>query len=132
MPGRICILLSAGLFVLATGLANAATVTTKSESVLRAGPGSTFGVIGHIPAGSHLEAASCASGWCQVGFKGTVGFVAAPDLGTAPRIANSPGSTAENVRGGRARISRRSAPSNQGSEPSAHALTPSALPPAHP
>jgi uncharacterized protein YraI len=129
---RICILLGVGLFVVATGVANADTVTTRSESILRAGPGPTFGVIGHIPAGSQLEATSCAGGWCQVPFNGTVGFVAAPDLGTARRIGNSPRSTAESVHGSRDRVSRRSTPSKQGSGSSAHALTPSALPPAHP
>jgi uncharacterized protein YraI len=132
MPARRCILLAAGLFAFAAGEANAETVTTRGESLLRAGPGPTFSVIGHIPAGSQLEAAGCTGGWCQVPFNGTVGFVAAPDLGTARRIGNAPRSTAENVHGSRARVSRRPTPANQGSQSSAHALTRSALPPAHP
>jgi uncharacterized protein YraI len=97
MPVRTRIMLGAGLFVVVTGVANAGTVTTRNQSVLRAGPGSTFSVIGHIPAGTRLETTDCAGGWCQVGFNGIVGFVSAPDLGTARRIENAPRSTAENA-----------------------------------
>jgi uncharacterized protein YraI len=131
MPLRICLLV-AGLAVAATGAANADMVTTRGESVLRGSPDPASRVIGHIPAGSRLDVAGCAGGWCQVPFNGTVGFVAAPDLRTAARTGASPRATAENVHGSRSRVSRRSTPSNQGSRLSVHALTPAALPPAHP
>ncbi len=141
MPMHTCTLLGAGLFVVATGFANAATVTTANQSVLRAGPGSTFSVIGHMPAGTKVEVTNCTGGWCQVEFNGIAGFVDAPDLGTAGRIGNSPRSRAENVDGSHNHLSHRSTPersvtrafrSSKGSEPLAHTLTPSGLPPEHP
>jgi uncharacterized protein YraI len=141
MPMRTCIMLGTGFFVIATGFANAATVTTGNQTVLRAGPGSTFSVIGHMPAGTKVEVTDCTGGWCQVGFNGIAGFVGTADLATAGRTGNSPRSRAENVDGSRNRVSHRSTPersvtralpSNKGSEPPAHAMTPSALSPAHP
>jgi uncharacterized protein YraI len=132
MPLRPCIMLGTGLFIFATVVANAATVTVKNQSVLRAGPGPTFSVIGHIPAGTQLETGECPGGWCQVGFNGVAGFVEAPDLRTARRTGNSPRDN---------RVSHRSTPgdsvtrasrSNSRSKSSAHALAPPASPPAHP
>jgi uncharacterized protein YraI len=110
MHMRTCIMLAAGLFGGATGLANAATVTTANQSVLRAGPGSTFSVIGHLPAGTKVEVTDCTGGWCQVGFNGVAGFVGAPDLGTARRNGNSPQSTTESVRRSHKRVT---SPSSQ-------------------
>jgi N-acetylmuramoyl-L-alanine amidase len=110
MPTRTCIMLGTGLFVVATGFAHATTLTTASQSVLRAGPGATFSVIGHMPAGTKLEPTDCRGGWCQVDFNGTTGFVGAADLGTARRIANSPRSTAENAHRSYNRVSHGSPP----------------------
>jgi uncharacterized protein YraI len=129
MPRWTCIALGTGLFVVATGFANATTMTTGNQSDLRAGPGSTFSVIGKIPAGTKVEVTNCTGGWCQVDFNGITGFVSTPSLGTARRSANSPQSTAENPHRSNNRASHRStpdrsvtraAPSNQGSESSAH------------
>lgn len=141
MPMRTWIMLGTGLFVVATGFANAATVTTGNQSVLRAGPGSSFSVIGHMPAGTKVEVTDCSGGWCQVDFNGIAGFVGAPDLGPAGRIGNSPRSRAENVDRSHNRVTHGSTPqrsvtralrSNKGSEPPARTLMPSALPAAHP
>jgi uncharacterized protein YraI len=120
-------MLGTGLFLVATGLANAATVTMKNQTVLRAGPGTTFSVIGHMPAGTKVEVTDFKGEWCQVDFNGITGFAAASDLGTARRIGNSPRSTAVSHRSIPGRSATRAA-----SESSAHALTPSASPPAHP
>jgi uncharacterized protein YraI len=70
MPMRTCVIRGSGLFVVATGFANAATVTTGNQSVLRAGPGSTLSVIAHMPAGTKVEVTDCAGGRCQVDFNG--------------------------------------------------------------
>jgi uncharacterized protein YraI len=141
MPMRTCIMLGTGLFVVTTGFASAATVTTANQSVLRAGPGSTFSVIAHMPAGAKVEVTDCTGGWCQVDFNGIAGFVGTRDLGTTGRIGNSPRSRAENVDRSHNRVNHpstaersvtRAFRSNKGSEPPAHTLTRSALPPAHP
>jgi uncharacterized protein YraI len=137
MPVRTCIMLGAGLFVIAIGIADAAPVTTRNQSDLRAGPGSTFSVIGHIPAGTLLEATNCAGGWCQVGFNGIVGFVGAADLGTARRNGNASPVLTETAHRSHGRVSHRStpdnsatgaAPSKEGSKSSAHVVMPSAHP----
>jgi uncharacterized protein YraI len=139
MPMRTRIMLGTGLFVVATGFANAATVTTGNQTVLRAGPGSTFSVIGHMPAGTKVEVTDCTGGWCRVDFNGIAGFVGTPDLGTAGRIGSSPRSRAANVDRSRNRLSHRSTPERSvtravgsNGQPPAHTLTPSALSPAHP
>jgi hypothetical protein len=139
MPMRTSTMLGTGLFVVAAGFANAATVTMGNQTVLRAGPGSTFSEIAHMPAGTKVEVTDCTGGWCQVEFNGITGFVGIPDRGTTRRIENSPRSAARNAH--RSRVSRRTTPdhsvtrtlrSDGGSESPAHALTPSALPPGHP
>jgi uncharacterized protein YraI len=107
---RTCIMLGTGLFIVATGFANAATVMIGNQSILRAGPGSTFSVIGHIPAGTKVEMTACAGGWCQVEFNGIAGFVGASDVGTAGRAGNSP---RENVDRSHNLVSHRSTPERQ-------------------
>ena len=101
MPRWTCIILGSGLLVVATGFASAATLTTANQSDVRAGPGSNFSVIGHMPAGTKVEVTDCTGGWCQVDFNGIAGFVSTPDLGTARRNGKA-------------------APSNKGRESSAH------------
>jgi uncharacterized protein YraI len=124
-----CIMLGTSLFVIAAGSANAATLTVENRSVVRAGPGSTFSVIGQMPAGTKVEVTDCTGGWCQVNFNGITGFVSTPDLSPARHSGNSPRSTAENVHRSHSRVSPRStpdrsatraAPSNNASESSAH------------
>jgi uncharacterized protein YraI len=98
--------LSASLLAVATGFAAAASVTVRSDVVLRAGPGSNFNAIGHLPGGTELETSDCAGGWCQVEFKGIAGFVGAADLGNDAAIRSS---SAENRQKSRTRVTRRSA-----------------------
>lgn len=121
-------MLGTGLFVIATGSTNAATLTAGNQSVVRAGPGATFSVIAHMPAGTKVEVTDCTGGWCQVNFNGITGFVSTPDLSPARGSGNSTRSTAENVHRSHNRVSPRStpdrsvtraAPSNNASEPSA-------------
>ena len=84
-------MLGSGLFVVATGFANAATVTTANQSVLRAGPGSTFSVIAHMPAGTKVEVTDCAVGWCQVDFNGIAGLWVLPILERSVASKTRPG-----------------------------------------
>jgi uncharacterized protein YraI len=141
MTMRICITLSAGLLAVAAGLAAAEPVTVRNDAVLRAGPGASFSVIGHLPTGTKMEMTDCTTGWCQVDFNGIAGFVGATDLGNAGGVRRSPQSAVENVQRIRTRISHRSAPAGsptssarlgEGGATSKHALSPSALPPTHP
>lgn len=104
------ITLSAGLLAVATGFAAAAPVTVRSDVALHAGPGPNFGVIGHIPGGTRLEATDCTGGWCQVEFNGIAGFVAAADLGTGAAVGSSSAASAESGQRGRTRLTRKPAP----------------------
>lgn len=51
------------------------TVRPTVDLNVRSGAGSSFGVVGSIPAGTDATAAGCAtSGWCQVSHDGTTGW----------------------------------------------------------
>jgi uncharacterized protein YraI len=124
-----CIMLGFSLLVIATGSTNAAPLTAENQSVVRAGPGSTFSVIGQMPAGTKVEVTDCTGGWCQVNFNGITGFVSTADLSAARRSGNSPRSAAQSVHRSHSRVGPRStpdrsvtraAPSNKASDSSAH------------
>jgi uncharacterized protein YraI len=102
--------LSASLLAVATGFAAAAPATVKSDAALRAGPGPTFGVIGHVPGGTRLETTDCRGGWCQVEFNGIAGFVGAADLTTGAAVGSSSAARVENGQRGGTRLTRRPAP----------------------
>ena len=99
------IILSAGLLAVATGFAAAASVTVRSDIVLRAGPGAEFSAIGHVPGGTELEKTDCPGGWCLVEFNGIAGFVDPADLGNDAAMRSPPARRAKN--GHRTRITRR-------------------------
>ncbi len=104
------ITLSASLLAIATGVAAAAPVTARSDAALHAGPGPTFGVIGHVPRGARLETTDCTGGWCQVELNGIAGFVSAADLRTGAAVGSPSAARAENGQRGRARLTRKPAP----------------------
>jgi uncharacterized protein YraI len=109
MPMWKSLTLSAGLLTVAVGFADAASVTVRSDVVLRAGPGADFSAIDHLPGGTELETTDCAGGWCQVEFKGIAGFVGAADLRNDAAIGSSSSRSAENRQKTRTRVMRRSA-----------------------
>jgi uncharacterized protein YraI len=109
MPMWKSITLSAGLLAVAIGFAAAASVTVRSDVVLRAGPGADFGAIGHLPGGTELETTDCAGGWCQVEFKGIAGFVGAADLGNDAAIRSPSARRTENRERSVTHVTRRSA-----------------------
>jgi len=117
MAIRKCVTVGGSLLAVASGFAVAAPATVRNEAVLRAGPGASFSVIGHVPAGTKMEMGDCTAGWCQVDFNGIVGFVGAADLGTTGRFQISPRSRAENVQTRRTRASRKSAPASSSTDP---------------
>jgi hypothetical protein len=48
---------------------------------LRQGPGTTYTVVGKIPAGSSVEVGDCSGQWCQVSWQGQNGYIIATSLG---------------------------------------------------
>jgi hypothetical protein len=109
------ITLSAGLLAVATGFAAAASVTIKSDVVLRAGPGPGFSAIVHVPGGTELVPTDCAGGWCRADFNGIAGFLSDADLGSGVAI---PGSSARRDKNGtRSRNRIRPTPSGSATDP---------------
>jgi hypothetical protein len=66
----------------APGQAGAAPPAVVSTNVnLRQGPGTTYTIVGKIPAGAPVEVDNCDGQWCQVTFQGQHGYVIATSLG---------------------------------------------------
>jgi hypothetical protein len=110
MPLWKSITLSTSLLAVATGFAAAASVTVRSDVVLRAGPGAEFSAIDHVPGGTVLEATDCMGGWCQVEFNAIAGFVGVADFENDAAIRSSSARRAGNRQRRRARLARRPAP----------------------
>ena len=74
----------AGLATLLLG-ASAATASASparvySNTNLREGPGTNFGVVTLVPAGSIVEVTGCAAEWCTTNWRGRVGYMIATHL----------------------------------------------------
>lgn len=72
------LLLTAGLLLASAGAANAATVTNDLN--LRSGPGTGYGVVAAMPAGSFVDVVGCAGSWCRVDWRGIEGFASSSYL----------------------------------------------------
>jgi hypothetical protein len=89
-----------GLATLLLGLsvaaASAAPARVFSNTNLRQGPGTTFGVVAVVPGGSVVEVTGCAAEWCTANWGGRVGYMIATHLDlragpVAPPVAVYPG-----------------------------------------
>ena len=80
----------AGVATLLLGLSAAAALAAparvNSNTNLRQGPGTTFGVVAVVPGGSVVEITQCAAEWCTANWRGRVGYMIATHLDrlTAP------------------------------------------------
>lgn len=70
--------IAAGALLLSGGLAAAATVTNDLN--LRSGPGTSYGVVGTMPAGAEVNVLGCEGSWCRVSWGGTEGYASASYL----------------------------------------------------
>src|SRR5882672_11214697 len=84
-----------GLATLLLGLsataASAGPARVFSNTNLRQGPGTTFGVVAVVPGGSVVEVTGCAAEWCTANWGGRVGYMIATHLDqqagpVAPRV----------------------------------------------
>lgn len=69
------------LAAMSAGLASAAPATVASNTNLREGPGTNFGVIMTVPGGSVVEVIRCGGEWCNVMADGRPGYMIARNLG---------------------------------------------------
>jgi uncharacterized protein YraI len=84
--------LAGGLLLLSAGVACASTATVTNDLNLRSGPGTRYGVIDTLPAGSAVEVLGCNGSWCRVATNEGAGYASASylDLGGAA-YAQAPG-----------------------------------------
>jgi uncharacterized protein YraI len=85
--------LGAGMFVaLSGGLASATPALAISNTNLRQGPGTNFGVLATIPGGTTVDVRRCTGEWCTVTFGGRIGYAIARnlDLGGGSELAPLP------------------------------------------
>jgi uncharacterized protein YraI len=84
-----------GLATLLLGLSVAAAAAAPgrvfSNTNLRQGPGTTFGVVAVVPGGTVLEVTGCSGEWCTANWQGRVGYMIATHLDlqagpVAPRV----------------------------------------------
>jgi uncharacterized protein YraI len=68
------------LLALTATLADARPVHVLSSVHLRQGPGTTYGILRTIPAGSTVEVTGCSAEWCTVHWNGSVGYSIARNL----------------------------------------------------
>jgi uncharacterized protein YraI len=78
------------LLALSTGLALAAPAQIASNTNLRQGPGTNYGIIVTVPAGSIVDVSECTPDWCTVHWRGRIGYMIATNLrslvGQAPAL----------------------------------------------
>jgi uncharacterized protein YraI len=82
---RLCGL--AGLATLLLGFsgiaASASPARVASNTNLRQGPGTTFGVVAVVPGGSVVEVTGCSGEWCTANWHGRVGYMISTHLDLA-------------------------------------------------
>lgn len=74
-----------GLSAILSGYADAATASVVTANVnLRAGPSTSYPVVRVLPAGTHVALHGCVVNyaWCDIGYSGARGWVAAPYIQT--------------------------------------------------
>jgi uncharacterized protein YraI len=64
--------LAVGALLLSVGAASAAAVTDNLN--LRSGPGTSYSIIGAMPAGSGVRVLGCGRSWCRVAWNDTAGY----------------------------------------------------------
>ena len=68
------IVVSAATFLLTVGSAAAMTAVAVVDLNVRTGPGVQYPVIAVIPQGDVADAQNCGGGWCQVTYRGNMGW----------------------------------------------------------
>ncbi len=71
---------AAVLLVLSAEWAAAGPALVRSNTNLRQGPGTNYGVVATVPGGSLVEITQCAAAWCTAHWRGRVGYMIASNL----------------------------------------------------
>jgi uncharacterized protein YraI len=76
--GAFC---AAALIAISVQVADAAPARVGTKTNLRAGPGTTFGVLATVPPGAVVDVIRCGPEWCNVMWSGRPGYMIARNLG---------------------------------------------------
>jgi len=68
------------LLTISVEAASAAPARVYSNTNLRQGPGTSYGVIVTVPGGSIVDVRDCAADWCTAHWRGRVGYMIASNL----------------------------------------------------
>jgi uncharacterized protein YraI len=86
-------MLVAGFLLISVGLAAAAPGITTASLKLRVGPGTGYGVLATMPAGSAVNVLGCGpDGWCRVMFASLTGYANGKymNIGSGYPVAGGP------------------------------------------
>jgi uncharacterized protein YraI len=78
------------LLALSADWVSAAPALVHSNTNLRQGPGTNFGVIATVPGGSVVQISGCAAEWCTAHWRGRVGYMIASNLDLRPGPVRRP------------------------------------------
>jgi hypothetical protein len=93
--------LSAALAILAVTGGVAAAQSPVTNLNMRSGPGTSYQVLGVIPAGAPVAVLGCDGSWCQVNYAGRIGYANGSYLGGGSgAIVGAPGAAAAYASGG--------------------------------
>jgi uncharacterized protein YraI len=77
----------AAALVVSVDAASAAPARVASNTNLRSGPGTNFGIITTVPGGAVVNVIRCTAAWCNVLWQGRPGYMIARNLGRrAPAV----------------------------------------------
>jgi uncharacterized protein YraI len=82
--------LAALLLGLSAATASASPARVYSNTNLREGPGTNFGVVTLVPGGSIVEVTGCAAEWCTTHWRGRVGYMIATHLDQRVGVVAAP------------------------------------------
>ena len=86
--------LSATLAILAVSGGVAAAQSPVTNLNMRSGPGTSYQVLGVIPAGAPVAVLGCSGSWCQVNYAGRIGYANGSYLGGESRAVMAPAAAA--------------------------------------
>ncbi|MGH6770101.1 MAG: SH3 domain-containing protein [Xanthobacteraceae bacterium] len=77
---------AAALMAISAATAGAAPARLGSNTNLRMGPGTNFGIITTVPGGAVVNVIRCTAAWCNVLWRGRPGYMIARNLGRAAPV----------------------------------------------
>lgn len=84
------VIAAAAFTAVSAASADAAPASLNVNTNLRQGPGTSFGIITTVPAGTLVNVIRCGGAWCNVTVNGTPGYMIASSLSGAAPVPVAP------------------------------------------